>query len=352
MFSARTRRAAAWAGCFILPPGWRRATSALRPLRFFAGCRWRFSCCSRRKGSANANRFRCRGFHGLSSSRGRGAHRAEEKPGLVVSLFHRLFIFGRHPRQRRGAIIFLGASRSDRVGLVAVSCAAFWIPGLGGALAAAIGLGFYSQRGIGQLQRLLEGYNAQWMAGFLRPRTDPSQSMTAIGRIGRLKLSARIVIRLEPKAGSTPPVYLREASYRHYQSEPGQQTWFSGGSRSDFARLSHEPGNESAWTLLPGKSNTSTASISAYLEGRAKDTGNPEGLLPLPSGSGRSGKTAGVLAQHEHCRGGAGHRPGPGDVRRPLRPERDFGCAAGCHHQSSGFDRAGQRSSRLGSNHF
>jgi len=167
--------------------------------------------------------------------------------------------------------------RSRRFGLLV------WVV----ALAAAIGLGFYGQRGIGQLQRLLEGYNAQWMASFLRPRTDPSQSMTAIGRIGRLKLSARIVIRLEPKAGSRPPVYLREASYRHYQSQADQPTWFSGGARSDFANLSHEQGNDSAWTLLPGKTNTSTAAIFSYLEGRSKETGDPEGLLPLPSGSGR-----------------------------------------------------------------
>ena len=154
-----------------------------------------------------------------------------------------------------------------------------------GALAAGIGLGFYGQRGIGELQRLLEGYNAQWMANFLRPRTDASQSMTAMGQVGRLKLSARIIIRLEPKAGSTPPVYLREASYRHYQ--PDQQTWFSGGSRADFATLSHEQGNESAWTLLPGKTNISTAAICSYLDGRSKETGDPEGLLPLPSGSSR-----------------------------------------------------------------
>jgi len=158
---------------------------------------------------------------------------------------------------------------------------AVWV----GALAAAVGLGFYGQRGIGQFQRLLEGYNAQWLAGLLRQRTDPSQSMTAMGQIGRLKLSARIVIRLEPKAGGTAPVYLREATYRHYQSE--QQTWFSGGSRGDFANLSHEPGDESSWTLVPDKTNLSTATISSYLEGRSKQTGDPEGLLPLPSGSSR-----------------------------------------------------------------
>ena len=124
-----------------------------------------------------------------------------------------------------------------------------------GALAVAIGLGFSSQHGIGELQRLLEGYNAQWMASFMRHRTDASQSMTAIGQIGRLKLSPQIVIRLDPKNDSAPPAYLREASYREYHSQ--NQTWYAGGTRSDFTDISHEPGSESSWTLLAGKTNAS-----------------------------------------------------------------------------------------------
>jgi hypothetical protein len=165
--------------------------------------------------------------------------------------------------------------RSRRFGPAAWACA----------LAAAVGLGFYGQRGFNDLQRALQGYNARWIAALLRQRTDPSQSMTAMGQIGRLKLSARIVIRLEPRAGSAPPVYLREASYRHYQSD--QRTWFSGGTRNDFTALFHERGNENSWVLVPGKSNLSTVAISCYLEGRSKETGDPEGLLPLPGGSSR-----------------------------------------------------------------
>jgi hypothetical protein len=163
--------------------------------------------------------------------------------------------------------------RSRRFGLIV------WV----GALAAAIGLGFSGQHGIGELQRALEGYNAQWMMNLMRQRTDASQAMTAIGRIGKLKLSARIVIRLEPKGGSTPPVYLREASYRGYH--PQRRTWQMGGSQNNFADLVHDAGDGSSWTLLPGKTNTSVVNIASYLEGRSQDTGDPEGLLPLPTGS-------------------------------------------------------------------
>ncbi|MGB7745933.1 MAG: transglutaminase domain-containing protein [Verrucomicrobiia bacterium] len=165
--------------------------------------------------------------------------------------------------------------RSRRFGLIV------WV----GALAAAIGLGFSGQHGIGELQRALEGYNAQWMMNLMRQRTDASQAMTAIGRIGKLKLSARIVIRLEPKGGSTPPVYLREASYRGYH--PQRRTWQMGGSQNNFADLVHDAGDGSSWTLLPGKTNTSVVNIASYLEGRSQDTGDPEGLLPLPTGSSR-----------------------------------------------------------------
>ena len=153
------------------------------------------------------------------------------------------------------------------------------------ALAVVIALGFSGQHGIGELQRLIEGYNAQWMANFMRHRTDASQSVTAIGQIGKLKLSARIVIRLQPNDGSPPPGYLREASYRSYH--PQGQAWYSSGSRNDFTDITLEPGNDSSWTLLAGKTSPSVVNIAAYLEGRSPETGDPEGLLPLPGGSSR-----------------------------------------------------------------
>ena len=152
------------------------------------------------------------------------------------------------------------------------------------ALVAAAGFGLLGQRGLGELQRVIEGVNAQWMANLMRPRTDPLQTRTAIGQIGKLKLSSAIVIRIESKPGAPPPDYLREASYRRYTS---QQSIWHGSNPSDFTPLPHEAGNEAAWTLIRGKSNTATAAISAYLNGRSRETGYPEGLLPLPAGTSR-----------------------------------------------------------------
>ena len=150
------------------------------------------------------------------------------------------------------------------------------------ALAAAVGLGYSGDRGIGELQRLVAGYDAQWMSGLLRQRTDPFQSETALGQIGKIKLSSRIVIRLEAKTGGAP-AYLREASYRSYQSR--QKTWYSGSSHSDFSVI--QAGSNYSWTLMPGGAGASVVTISSYLDGRSRQTGDPEGLLPLPTGSRR-----------------------------------------------------------------
>ena len=179
-----------------------------------------------------------------------------------------------------------------------------------GALAAVIALGFSSQHGIGQLQRLLEGYNAQWMASFMRHRTDASQSLTAIGQIGRLKLSPQIVVRLEPKNGCAPPAYLREASYREYHSQ--KQAWYAGGARGGFTDISHEAGSESSWTLLAGITNQPAVNIACYLEGWSQELSAPEGLLPLPSGSSRLENVPLSVAAIKMNRTGAVLVAGPG----------------------------------------
>ena len=146
----------------------------------------------------------------------------------------------------------------------------------------AAGIGFCGQYGIGREQRLLEGYNTRWMGRFFKQRTDATHGVTAMGEIGHLKLSARIVIRLMPKDVSPPPAYLREASYRTYYS----QSWYAGSSQKDFAETLHDF-NSGNWDLLPEKTNALVVNIACYLDGRSPDTGDPQGLLPLPTGSRR-----------------------------------------------------------------
>ncbi len=166
----------------------------------------------------------------------------------------------------------LVANRSKRYGLGAWICA----------ITLGVGLAIIGSLGVNQVQRAIQHIDAQLMARFLRQRSDPLQTMTSMGRIGGLKLSAKIVIWLQPRELAQVPEYLREASYRIYK--PDKMTWFSGDKLTDFKPLQPEP-DEKTWVLLPGKMNNPAAvNISCYLNGWSHEDNMPEGLLPLPGG--------------------------------------------------------------------
>ena len=149
------------------------------------------------------------------------------------------------------------------------------------ALAVVLAISLAELAAIRLVQRAVQNFNVQLMAKFFSNRTDPLQTMTSMGRIGKLKLSARIVIRLEPAKVGRAPEYLREASYRNYQ--PFKSTWYAGGGVKDFDYLQAEPDN-STWVLVPNKRNLESVNIACYLNGWSREQEAPEGLLPLPSG--------------------------------------------------------------------
>ena len=150
-------------------------------------------------------------------------------------------------------------------------------------LATALTLGYYGVHGIGQLEQFANNYNSQLLARLLQPQTSAEVSRTAIGKIGRLKLSNRILIRLEPLNGSPVPAYLREASYRKYYS----QIWQTAGKSDEFQTVVNDVGQENDWSLLPGSTNLPTVQIANYLTGWSKESSSAQGLLPLPSGTAR-----------------------------------------------------------------
>jgi hypothetical protein len=117
------------------------------------------------------------------------------------------------------------------------------------------------------------------MARLLRSRTDPSQATTSIGQIGELKLSPRIVVRLEPERPGMVPNYLREASYRSYN--PRGEMWYAGAVGNEFVMLQPEA-DQASYVLLPHKSTNSAVKIACYLNGREGE--DHKGVLPLPSG--------------------------------------------------------------------
>ncbi|HEY3761059.1 MAG TPA: transglutaminase domain-containing protein [Verrucomicrobiae bacterium] len=150
------------------------------------------------------------------------------------------------------------------------------------ALATAMTASFWGQYGIGLLQQDVERYNMRWMMRFLHSSTDPKEAYTAIGQIGYLELSDSIVIRLKTQNSEPPPSYLREASYRIYESK--SRVWLAGSQRNNFENVI-ALSNQVTWVLLPGKSVPFSVNIACYLGDRSTD-GNPLGLLPLPTGTG------------------------------------------------------------------
>ncbi len=184
----------------------------------------------------------------------------------------------------------LAQQRSKRFGL------AIWVV----MIALVMGLGYAGQRGLIGLQNYVINHNPEWLAWWLRRRFDPIQSETQLGRLGRVKASGKIVLRVSPKTGGVPDL-LREASYRSYSI----RTWSADLKTNDLVNVFET--NNATFILLPEKTNFSgVANIACYLAGGT-------GLLPLPSGSGRLENLPDVILQKSPL--GAVVAQGPGLLR-------------------------------------
>jgi hypothetical protein len=148
------------------------------------------------------------------------------------------------------------------------------------ALGLAIALGYFGQGGLGRMRIYLEGFNPQWLSNLPRHSFDPGRSKTALGQVGRIKGSSKIVIRLQPKGDSHPPLLLREASYRDYYvaREFGRAEWKAGTSKDDWESVyADKQQGENTYVLVPAKTNLLTqVNIACYVD--------RPGLLPLPEG--------------------------------------------------------------------
>lgn len=89
--------------------------------------------------------------------------------------------------------------------------------------ALAAGLGYGGQWGLTRLQGLVETWIVAWFGG-MEGEVDPYQARTAIGDVGRLKLSGRIVMRVATDRPLTGALLLKEAVYDRYLG----QSWTAG----------------------------------------------------------------------------------------------------------------------------
>lgn len=99
---------------------------------------------------------------------------------------------------------------------------------------------------------------------------DPLRSSTAIGRIGALKLSGKIILRVDAPEGYKMPFLLHEANYNSYIAPTA--TWFAGA--APFKPVSPGPGGQ-VWQLAESPRSGANMRITTYFK---RDTG----VLPLP----------------------------------------------------------------------
>jgi hypothetical protein len=138
----------------------------------------------------------------------------------VLFLFACLFSAGAVPHQ--GMLYFTGVSALLLAFLLISfhqkqTTANVWIV-LVFLLAESLGLAFVY--GLNDLQSRLEAKINNWILSY----NDGNKSSTAIGALGRLKLSDNIVFRLHADKPLHMPMLLREATYQRYI----QETWFGG----------------------------------------------------------------------------------------------------------------------------
>ena len=130
--------------------------------------------------------------------------------------------------------------------------------------------GFVGHIGLHGLQLVLEKKGLEWTSNFTTHDPDPFQTHTAIGDIGTLKPSERIIFRVTPDNRRSAPALLRESTYNRYLSP----IWVA--MEPDFKALKPQP-NKTTWEIseetAPGRIITVAASLH-----------KGKGLLKLPDG--------------------------------------------------------------------
>ena len=178
----------------------------------------------------------------------------------------------------------LWPQRSQRFGVLMWVCL----------MAITVAAGYLGQRAFGQISRLAEEYDPQLLSYFMRSFTDPRRSRTSIGDVGKIQLSGKIVVRLQPLDKSSVPPYLREASYRelketsvgNYKKRYPELEWDTGITNNNMITdpVSETPAESGIFPLHTGggAGNRSAVTIACYLNGVNTEDKYADGILPLP----------------------------------------------------------------------
>jgi len=182
-----------------------------------------------------------------------------------------LWLLAASAANRQGEAFYLGLALLSAWPLLRARPRSFALPVAAGMLAAAALAGYGGQLGLHRLQQWLEAAAPEWLAAG-GSRTNPYRSSSDIGSIGELKLSPRIVLRVEADPALKPPILLHRASYDAYVGG----TWVAGNTR--FEQLA-PVGNASSWNL--NGAGTPQWQVTVHDD----SDGNP--VLSLPRGTAR-----------------------------------------------------------------
>lgn len=131
-------------------------------------------------------------------------------------------------------------------------------------------LGWFGHVGLHALQDIVEMRGAELVFGKLQVRVNPFQGDTAIGRIGALKRSDRIVLRMRTRSGENAPRLLRDSGYDVYKDGK----WFA----REAAFKPSASDAEAGWRWAQGPSSAPVVFIAAgFRDGQA--------MLALPEGA-------------------------------------------------------------------
>ncbi|MFH1044440.1 MAG: transglutaminase domain-containing protein [Pseudomonadota bacterium] len=188
-----------------------------------------------------------------------------------------------HPAWPWLALWLLGASAANSrdtafyAGAAAIVLWALWsmrrkssMAGWFASAAAAAALGYGAQIGLREVQLWVEG-NVPELFLHAGTRTDPYESRTDIGRIGQLKGSAEIVLRVTTDAPLATPLLLHRASYDAYLAN----AWIA----RQRAFKAIEPSAPGVWRIRD------EAGAATRITVHDQSSGRP--VLSLPSGAQR-----------------------------------------------------------------
>jgi hypothetical protein len=152
--------------------------------------------------------------------------------------------------------------------LVVQRCRSFRLGSWASHLTAALALAVALQFGMFELQKLMQRLDEALIAQWTSARAfDATETQTRIGVIGRLKLSGRILFRVDAH-GQAPPALLHQASYNQFKAT----CWNA--SKREFAQLAPES-DQASWLLQHVRGPMHRATIAGALPGGS-------GTLPLP----------------------------------------------------------------------